>query len=888
MLSNTNQQMLYPNKCVHRIFEERVHEFPQNIAVKFAGKALTYQQLNHKANRLAHYLETQNIDKGELVGVFVERSIEMITAFLAILKIGAVYVPLDPVYPLERLKYIVDETKLSVILSSKKLDQKIGGTKTIYLDEDYSSYSTSDFENKISPQDLAYVIYTSGSTGVPKGACIHHQGIVRLVKNTNYIDIQSHHVIAHTSSACFDPATFEIWGGLLNGGQVVIIPKSEMLVPSQFKKYLEENSVSIAFITTSFFNQLVSVEPDIFGSLEFVLTGGETVHPKWMKIALQSELTNLLNMYGPTENSVFSTFYYVKEIRDDVPIPIGKAISNTTVYILNEKMEFIEDDQVGEIYVGGDGVGLGYFNREDLTEKAFVLNPFGSGKLYKTGDLARYTSDRQIEFVGRIDNQVKIRGFRIELEEIEKTLATIPEVNKTVVLAKKYNDNNNDLRLVGYVEVSSLQDTCEEKIKQYLQQKLPQHMIPPYFKIMTAFPLTINQKIDRKALAQMDLQSKRGYTAYNDTTEEKIINLWSSFLGIPISQIDSKSDFFLLGGNSLLVTQMLLEIKQVFGCDISLESIYENPSLSNVTNLINQNEKRLDLHVTLLKAGSGIPLFIVPDVAGDTASYTAILKHLKGPQPIYGFYPPGIHDDKKPLKTVREISAFYLQLMTKIQEEGPYMLMGYSFGATIAYEMAQQLMKNGKKVAVLALLDPDSSGFSFHPQTFVNSMVRMKSIWHNALYFAFPGRKMGRALLKEMIVGFKLLWQIELSLEKLLSFKTENEQYEHCLNMLKQERHFASHVTLEKFKKISDVAGVNYLANFIYFPKKYPGKVAFFRPRQKTKYFTVVNYKKWSKLVKCTFYDIEGHHFNFFSGPGAKEIGTKIQLDIDSVLRNNK
>jgi amino acid adenylation domain-containing protein len=492
----------YPqDKCIHQLFEEQVERTPEAITVVFENQQLTYRELNRRANQLAHYLQKLGVKPEILVGICLERSPLMLVGLLGILKAGGAYVPLDPDYPQERLAFMLEDTQVPVLLTQQSLVEKLPANQAqiLCLDTDWDKINCQSEDNPTcnsTADNLAYVTYTSGSTGKPKGVAVPHQAVTRLLFNTNYIQLEPDDKIAQVSNTSFDAATFEIWGALLHGGKLVLIPKDVLLSPQDFARQLREQEISVLFLTTALFNQLASTVPQAFKNLRYLLFGGEAVDPRWVKEILEkAPPQRLLHVYGPTESTTFSSWYLVQDVPADAKIiPIGCPISNTQIYILDRHLQPVPIGVPGELYIGGDGLAKGYLNRPELTEEKFIPNPFNKSKvksqkskvgdvrqpidnlqffishsqavetsqptnnpkskiqnpkLYKTGDLARYLPDGNIEFLGRIDNQVKIRGFRIELGEIEAVLSQYPLVQESVVVARV--DTHDDKLMVAYL-----------------------------------------------------------------------------------------------------------------------------------------------------------------------------------------------------------------------------------------------------------------------------------------------------------------------------------------------------------------------------------------------------------------------------------------------------
>ncbi|WP_375466723.1 amino acid adenylation domain-containing protein [uncultured Nostoc sp.] len=605
----------YPkDKCIHQLFEAQVEQTPNATAVIFGDQHLTYTELNARANQLAHYLQTLGIKPEVLVGLCVERSLEMIVGMLGILKAGGAYVPLDPEYPQERLSFMLEDTQLSVILTQEKLVNKLGDrlrrgftereTCVISLDSNWDIISQQAQHNpttSIKADNLAYVMYTSGSTGQPKGVSIVHQGVVRLVKENNYVSISAQDVIAQASNYAFDAATFEIWGALLNGARLVGVSKDLALSPQDFAAFMRSQSISVLFLTTALFNQIAQEAPSAFNTVRHLLFGGEAVDPKWVKEVLKNGAPQrLLHVYGPTENTTFTSWYLVQEVSEDATtIPIGQPISNTQIYVLDSQLQPVGVGLPGELYIGGDGLAREYFNRPELTQQKFIPNPFSSdehSRLYKTGDKAHYLTNGNIEYLGRIDNQVKIRGFRIELGEIEAILSQHGDVQVSCVIPRE--DTPGDKRLVAYVVPHQDCTPTISKLRQYLKAKLPDYMVPNAFVILESLPLTHNGKVDRRALPAPDLYSEISdkYIAPRTPVEETLAQMWSQMLGL--KQVGIHDNFFELGGHSLLATQVVSRIRDRFKVQLPLPEFFKAATIAELAQSIGKlQQQNLDLTV---------------------------------------------------------------------------------------------------------------------------------------------------------------------------------------------------------------------------------------------------------------------------------------------------
>ncbi|HFU7084348.1 TPA: amino acid adenylation domain-containing protein [Bacillus cereus] len=579
---------------VHEIFEKEVRRNADEIAVEFQGKSLTYRQLNQQANQVANGLLKRGVKSGMLVGVCMNRSLEMIVGIIGILKAGAAYLPLDPSYPNERLNFMIEDGKLSIILTmleTQNLPLDTFRGQLLYMDGTESFFQR---EGDQHPQiegnsdDLAYVNYTSGSTGKPKGVMLSHRGIVRLVKNQKYINFSKSEVFLQFSSISFDAATFEIWGSLLNGARLVLFP-TQLSSLEELGRVIKQKSITTLWLTAGLFHQMVENHMEDLQSLRYLLAGGDVLSAVHVKKVLNAfPGIRVINGYGPTENTTFTTCYVMEEESQvGTRVPIGKPISKTQVYILNENMQPVNNGTAGELYTGGDGVALGYLNRKELTAEKFVSNPFGTqlGKLYRTGDLVRQLPNGNLEFLGRIDSQVKIRGYRIELGEVESCLRQYPGIKNVVVDAKDFGEF--DKQLIAYLIYDSHHELNSNDIRSYLEKKLPIYMIPARFIQMEEFPLNENGKIDRNKFPLTNGEKKNKKSFESLTQTEKILaDIWGEFLFIEDIPINER--FFEMGGHSLIATRIISRVKECFGIEISIQYFFEPGTIQGLAEKIEQ------------------------------------------------------------------------------------------------------------------------------------------------------------------------------------------------------------------------------------------------------------------------------------------------------------
>ncbi|MCY7321520.1 MAG: amino acid adenylation domain-containing protein [Phormidesmis sp. CAN_BIN36] len=597
LLQWNKTQTDYPAVCIHELFETQVRQRPTAIAVKFADRQLTYQELNQGSNQLARYLQKLGVGAATPVGICLERTAEAIAAMLAVLKVGGAYVPLDPSYPPERLHFLIEDAGIAVVLTQEDWANSLQTDKTtmVCLEQEWGTIAQESDQNLSVPcaaDQLAYVIYTSGSTGTPKGVMVPHRAVNRLVCGTNYVQIEPGDRVAQVASLAFDAATFEIWGALLNGAQMIGVERETTLSPIDFVAELRQQQVSVLFLTTALFNQTVSQIPDAFRSLRYLLFGGETANVAQVRAVLQQgKPQHLIHVYGPTENTTFSTWYDVQEIPENVTtVPIGQAIANTQVYVLDANLNPVPSGVGGEIYLAGDGLAQGYLNRPELTAEKFVDNPCSALgtrhlALYKTGDRALYRADGNLEFLGRTDDQVKIRGFRVELGEIESVLLQHPSVQAAVVVVREVDSDPTDIRdrqLIAYVVPKPSTVLTERDLRSFLKPKLPAYMLPAGFVVLAALPLTANGKVDQKALPPFHLVAATTLPPVLPTTslEQSLVELWTQLLGR--KQMGIHDNFFELGGHSLLATQLISRIRDRFHVELPLRSVFETPTIADL------------------------------------------------------------------------------------------------------------------------------------------------------------------------------------------------------------------------------------------------------------------------------------------------------------------
>ena len=615
LIDGHNTQVDYPaDKCIHQLFEEQVERTPNDVAVVFEEQQLTYNELNRRANQLAHYLQSLGVKPDELVGICVERSLEMIVGLLGILKAGGAYVPLDPEYPIERLSFMLEDSQVKVLVTQAKLVESIPEhqAQLICLDTEWEKIAQnipSNPESGVKPDNLTYIIYTSGSTGKPKGVLVNHANVVRLFAATDsWYHFNSNDVWTLFHSYAFDFSVWEMWGALLYGGRLVVVPYLITRSPEAFYQLLCQEKVTILNQTPTAFRQLIQAEESLKGSfplsrgdrssttdndlsLRLVIFGGEALEINSLQPWFNrhgDQCPQLVNMYGITETTVHVTYRPLSMTDlDSTASVIGCPIPDLQVYLLDQYLQLVPVGVPGEMYVGGAGVTKGYLNRPELTTERFIPSPFeNSNKLYKTGDLARYLPKGELEYLGRIDNQVKIRGFRIELGEIEALLASHPQIWETVVIVR--DDTTGDKRLVAYIVPQSEKTITINEIRQFLKAKLPSYMVPNAFVILDALPLTANGKIDRRALPPSESSSEPSekYVAPRNPIEDILVNVWSEIL--KVEKVGINDNFFELGGHSLLATKLVAQIRDRLKIELPLRQLFNTATLAELAQGIEQ------------------------------------------------------------------------------------------------------------------------------------------------------------------------------------------------------------------------------------------------------------------------------------------------------------
>ncbi|MDB9513158.1 amino acid adenylation domain-containing protein [Kamptonema animale CS-326] len=866
-----NTQIETPKiECIHQLFAAQVERTPDAVAVICADEEITYRELNEQADRLANYLQEIGVKPEFLVGICVERSLIMVVGILAILKAGGAYIPLDPAYPPERLNLILEDANISLLLTESKLLKILPKkpAKIICLD----NWETTEKDRTKSRQNyqfsqpiasnLAYLIYTSGSTGRPKGVCIEHHSAVTLLQwaKTVFTPAEMAGVLAATS-ICFDLSVFELFVPLSWGG-TVILAENALHLPS----LKAADKVTLINTVPSAIAQLFKIG-GIPTSVRTINLAGEALSNRLVQQLYQlPHIEKVFNLYGPSEDTTYSTFALIPKGYDAIP-PIGRPLLNTQCFILDAHLQLVPIGVPGELYLGGDGLARGYLNRPVLTAEKFIQNQFShnvSDRLYKTGDIVRYLSDSNLDYLGRIDHQVKIRGFRIELGEIEAFLSQHPAVEQVVVVDRE--DRNGDKHLVAYL-VTHQPAPTPGNLRAFLAEQLPDYMVPSRFLLLDALPLTPTGKVDRRALPDPELAAfselENGFVAPRDTWELQLVKIWESLLNT--SSIGVKESFFELGGHSLLAVSLMAEIKKQFGQQLPLTTLFQKQTIEQLATVLRRQQQTQTAWVPLVEIQSGNgqkPFFCVHPVGGNVLCYLDLARDLGADRPFYGLQARGLDGQDRPYANIEEMAACYIEAIRTAQPRGPYCLGGWSMGGVVAFEMAIQLQRQGDEVALLALID------SWAPNSLTNSLSQLDET-DLLLQFA-----------KDLSLG---LGDRSLELDSLLRSLPSSEQ----LNFILQQAQIAGVLPGEiepvQFYPLLDVFKTNLQAIQRYVPQIYSQKITLFRASESLSDGLQDPASGWHPLSTepLELYNLPGNHYTILTKPCVEKLSAQLRHSID-------
>jgi len=704
---NATQADSPQDKCIHELFEEQVAKSPDAIAVVFEDQQLSYTELNHRANQLAHHLRTLGVGPDVLVALFLERSLEMVVGMLGVLKAGGAYVPLDPIHPEKRLAYMLADAQPLVLLTQERLQSELPPHSSHVVVIDADSPPTAQVKSPPAPaqarsrHDLAYVIYTSGSTGEPKGVEIEHCSVVNMLTSMQQRPgVGAEDTMLAVTTLVFDIAVLEIFLPLIVGARVVLAGSETARDGVALIDLIQRSGVSVLQATPATLQMLLDVGWTGAPHLK-ILCGGEAWTDE-LAGQLLPRSGSLWNMYGPTETTVWSA---VSKVEAGQPIVIGRPIAKTRLYVLDGALQPVPVGAPGELYIGGDGLARGYFHRPELTRERFVTDPFAAepgARMYRTGDLVRRRPDGTLEFLGRIDHQVKIRGFRIELGEIETRLRNYPGVAKAVVIVRE--DQAGEKHLVAYFVSEA--DIATAALRADLAIALPDYMVPTGYIRLEVLPLTPNGKLDRKALPapEVDAYTSRHYEAPQGTTEILLAEIWAEVLRV--DRVGRHDNFFDLGGHSLLAVRVFCEINRALEVSLPIATIFKGPTIAAMAALIEAKERLAFAPLVRMKDGDERPpLFIIHGLGGNVMELVGLGRRIRYTGAVYAVQARGLSGDEQPRERVEDMARDYISVIREVQAHGPYCIVGFSVGGLVAFEMARLLQSEGEPVGYLGLLD---------------------------------------------------------------------------------------------------------------------------------------------------------------------------------------
>jgi amino acid adenylation domain-containing protein len=878
-------QAEYPREtCLQELFERQVELTPDRPAVVCKDRQLTYRELNRQADRVAHHLRNLGVGPDVLVALCAERSLNTVVALLGILKAGGAYLPLDPTYPADRLAFMLDDARPLVLLTQQKLEPSLPphSARVVSLDsfnaEIGSGQSNLAERNgratagrSQSSASLAYVIYTSGSTGKPKGVQISHRALVNLlISMRRQPGLEAEDILLSVTTLAFDIAALEFFLPLVTGARLIIAAPEVLNDGRRLAQLLEDCGATVMQATPATWRMLLHAGWEGSKRLN-ILCGGEALAPD-LADQLLVRCRALWNLYGPTETTVWSTACRVLPGR---PITIGRPIANTQVYLLDRHFQPVPAGVTGELCIGGDGLARGYLNRPELNEAKFIADSFSSdpgARLYRTGDLARYRHDGQIEFLGRSDHQVKVRGFRIEPGEVEAVLGKHPQVREGVVVARE--DTPGETQLTAYVVPRGRLTPPPSQLRSFLQQKLPAYMIPSAFVMLKALPLTANGKIDRRALPSPgtgDLETPKDSAVPRDPVEEKLAAIWTAVLGL--KQVGIHDDFFDLGGHSLMAVRLFDRIEKTFGIDLPLGTLFEATTISRLAKVLQKSaQSRLGMEfVSIQPHGSKPPVIFLPSLGGEILYCRPIARYLDPDQPIYGIQPGRSNGCGPQFTPLEEIAARFVEGVRTFLPEGPYHLVGYSFGGKLAYEMARQLSVLGRPVSTLAIIDAELS----QPlDRSVTTILRLAlAFFRNLPYWVMDD--LLRVHPKKMLAR---IWRHVRKLRRghgSMAGPSEGRPVGPELQDLFDISQLPDHYR--------DLMAANLRAYLEYVPKSYPGRVTLFRARTRPLFHSEhydLGWGRWA-LGGVEIKAVPGHHQSILIEPAVATLGRLLKTGLD-------
>ena len=878
---NNTKKVFSTYRGIQQLFEAQVVRTPDRIAVEFpsseGSRTLSYRDLNKRANVIAHQLRKLKVGADSIVGISAERSIELVIGILGIIKSGAAYVPLDPTYPRDRLSLIINDTSAPVILTQEKLAPSLRGyrSKIVSLDSEWTESGAEAFYNPsciVSHENLAYLIYTSGSTGKPKGVAMRQGPLI------NLLQWQAEHLSSKADARClqfasinFDVSFQEIFSTWSCGGTLVLISEEQRRDSKALLEFIESNRIERLFLPFVALKHLADIAEhhQLYPkALKEVITAGEQlqVTPQISTLFRNLPGCTLENQYGPSESHVVTAYRLEGPVAKWPALPpIGRPIANTQIHILNEAMQPAPIGEAGELYIGGVCLARGYLNRPELTAERFISDPFynvANARLYKTGDLARWLPDGNIEFLGRIDHQVKIRGYRIELGEIEVLLSQHNRVQEAVAIAR--DTGSGDKQLVAYVVPKGGPITAAE-LRDFLKQRLPPYAIPALFITLPKLPLNANGKVNRLALpapSEAELTISEQVKQPRSPLEMQLQLIFEKLLqrrpiGVDVS-------FFELGGDSLQALKLVVEIENATRKRIPLSILYEASTIEQLAKTIREQTGSSDFSslVPLKPNGSKTPIFLIHTTPGDLLGYGNLIFHLDSDQPAYGLQSLGLKDAQLTHTRIEEMAAYYVSLIRGHQSHGPYLLSGWCYGGIIAFEMAHQLIEAGESVAPLLLIETPAPEPSLVNVSYYIRRVRCAASMSPSLWSTYLREKF------RYYFGFK----------KLLEQRFKRADSDTGANAVAVDDHNRLVDQLERVY----FANLNALKH--YKPRPYPGKVILFNANQQDPALVHDPLYGWPAMAKgVEAHVIPGTHDTILMEPNVRVLAAKMQQYLTTI-----
>jgi amino acid adenylation domain-containing protein len=851
-------------KCAHRLFEEQVEKTPAAVAVALEEEAWTYAELNARANRLARHLARLGVGLESRVAILMARGPEMVVALLAVWKAGGAYVPLDPSHPAERLELLLEDAAPSIVLTHAGAGRSIPFRGTVVnvdsLDLPGSPEIDADPSTPVGAENLAYLIYTSGSTGRPKGTMVPHRSLVNYLTwcRTAY-PVTGGGRVPVQSSLGVDLTVTSLLAPLVSGAAVRLLPEAP--AASALPALLERSGGWSLIKLTPGELELAAAQlsaSTASGCAAALVVGGESLNAESLTFWRQSSpATRIFNEYGPTETVVGCCVYDASRSPLEGPVPIGRPIANTRLYVLDGEGQPVPIGVVGELCIAGEGVARGYWKLPDLTAQKFVPDPFGppGTRMYRSGDFARYRSDGNLEYVGRRDLQVKLRGHRVELAEIESALSRHASVRGAAVVVRE--DPPGARKLVAYVEAGGASATASD-LRNFLKERLPPHMIPAVIHVEGRLPRTDAGKVDRRALAAAPspgLDPSPAGVPPRDEVERRLAAIWQEVLAVAEPGIHD--DYFDLGGHSLLAVRLFSRIADVFGRQLPLGTIFQAPTIARLAELLRKVETpNAGSSIVVIQAGGSLPpFFCVPGVGGNVVGYSDLARHLGPDQPVYGLQAPGLDGIGEPLSRVEDMASLYVREIRACLPEGPFLLGGASFGGRVAFEMARQLESMGSQVHLVALFDAFAPGIE-GPSLRARSRGYAARIAYHGRNVLFGARRRDYVVRKSRTILRRLksrLWQ-------------------------------AVHASYQRRSKplpriLQDVREAGYLANRRYRAQPYGGRVVLFRAGVRSAADALSADMGWSRFAKggVEIREVPGDHVDMLLKPQVVSLAQQLR-----------